>query len=276
MAERHALITGCSSGFGLGIARGLAARGWLVHAGLRNPARVPAELEAIGKRLQVLPLDLLDVAQIEAAAAGIERLDCLVNNAGYALNGPFVTYGAAQMQRQMQVNLLGPALLAQRLLPALAAARGRVINVSSVAGETGMPMNSFYSASKFALEGWSESLSHEWHAYGIQVALVEPGGFRTRFGGNIEWGDASADAVAISQIAGLRALQARLLAGPGNDPQAVVDAVLGLAEIAAMPLRTRVGRDARTLHWLRRLLPEGLLIRLVGALFRRRLGEPER
>ncbi|WP_313950152.1 SDR family NAD(P)-dependent oxidoreductase, partial [Accumulibacter sp.] len=161
MAERTALVTGCSGGFGLGIAQALVERGWTVLAGVRDPARAPTALE--GARL--LPLDLANGEQIAAVAAGIDRLDCLVNNAGYALNGPLSSYGAAQMQQQLQVNLLGPALLTQQLLPALAAARGRVINVSSLAGETGMPMNSLYCASKFALEGFSESLRHELSAH---------------------------------------------------------------------------------------------------------------
>ncbi len=269
MAERTVLITGCSSGFGLGIAQALTARGWTVLAGVRDPARAPAKLGS----LRLLQLDLTDAAQIAAVAAGIERLDCLINNAGYALNGPLASYSAAQMQQQMQVNVLGPALLTQQLLPALAAARGRVINVSSLAGELGLPMNSLYCASKFALEGLSESLRHELSAHGVQVALVEPGGFRTRFAANMVWGErplaaGGADAL---QLAAYRELQAKMLAGPGNDPTAVVDAVVRLTELARMPLRTRVGSDARSARRLKRWLPEGAFAALIGALFRRRL-----
>ena len=185
MTERTALVTGCSSGFGLGIAQALVARGWTVLAGMRDPARAPAQLAGA----QVVPLDLADDAQIAAVAARVDRLDCLVNNAGFALNGPFATYSADQMRRQMQVNVLGPAFLTQRLLPALASARGRVINVSSVAGELGLPMNALYCATKFAVEGLSESLRHELADHGVQVALVEPGGYRTAFARNMVWGE---------------------------------------------------------------------------------------
>jgi len=274
VAERVALVTGCSSGFGLGIAQALAARGWRVTATMRDPARAPAALQGV----QVAALDLADDAQIDALAARFERLDCLVNNAGYALNGPFATYSAAQMRRQMDVNFIGPALLIQRLMPALAAARGRVINLSSLAGENGLPMNSFYSASKFALEGLSEALRHELAAHGVQVALVEPGGFRTRFLDNMEWGERPMDAGGVDArwLDGYRGMQARLRANAGKDPQAVVDAIVALAERPAMPLRTRVGADARALHLLKRVLPGRAFDGVVAAMIRRAFGMARR
>lgn len=269
MAERTALVTGCSSGFGLGIAQALVARGWIVLAGVRDQARAPAALA--GARL--VALDLADEAQIVAVAAGIARLDCLVNNAGYALNGPFSTYTGAQMRHQMQVNVLGPALLTQQLLPALAASRGRVINVSSLAGEVGLPMNSLYCATKFALEGLSESLRHELGSHGIQVALVEPGGFRTRFAANMVWGERplAADGRDARQFAAYRDSQSKMLARPGRDPAAVVDVVVRLVESDRMPLRTRVGTDVKSARLLKRWLPEGVAAALVGALLRRKL-----
>ena len=229
MTERTALVTGCSSGFGLGIAQALVARGWTVYAGMRDPARAPAQLAGA----RVVPLDLADDAQIAAAGARVDRLDCLVNNAGFALNGPFASYSAEQMRRQMQVNVLGPALLTQRLLPALAGARGRVINVSSVAGEVGLPMNALYCATKFALEGLSESLRHELATHGVQVALVEPGGYRTAFARNMVWGERPLPAGGrdARQLAAYRRMQEKLLARPGRDPAAVVRAVLELCEM---------------------------------------------
>ena len=226
---------------------------------------------------QIVRLDLADDAQVAAAAASVPRLDCLVNNAGFALNGPFGAYSAEQMRHQMQVNVLGPALLTQQLLPALAVARGRVINISSVAGELGMPMNALYCATKFALEGLSESLRHELATRGVQVALVEPGGFRTAFARNMVWGEVPLPAAGrdARQLAAYRKMQERLLARPGKDPAAVVRAVLRLVEMEIMPMRTRVGMDARGASLLRRLLPERLALGLVGALFRRQLAAEE-
>ncbi len=267
MAERIALVTGCSSGFGLGVAAALAARGWSVTATMRDPSRAPAELRGV----EVAALDLADDAQIDALAARFERLDCLVNNAGYALNGPFISYTAAQMRRQMDVNMIGPALLTQRLVPALAGARGRVINVSSLAGETGLPMNSLYSASKFAVAGLTEALRHELAAHGVQVAMVAPGGFRTRFLDNIEWGErpVAAGSVEARRLDAYRGMQARLRGRPGNDPRAVIEAIVALAEARTLPLRTRVGGDARALHLLRRVLPARAFDAIVAALLRR-------
>lgn len=274
MPERCALVTGCSSGFGLGVAQALAARGWTVVATVRDPARAPAALGNV----QVAALDLADETQIDALAARFVRLDCLVNNAGYALNGPFTTYAAAQMRRQMDVNLIGPALLTQRLLPALAAARGRVINVSSLAGGAGLPMNALYSASKFALEGLTEALRHELAPHGVQVAMVAPGGFRTRFLDNLDWGERPVPPGGVDArwLDAYRGMQARLRAKPGKDPAAVVAAIVALAERPTMPLRTRVGADARALHLLRRLLPARAFDGVVAGALRRAFGMERR
>jgi NAD(P)-dependent dehydrogenase (short-subunit alcohol dehydrogenase family) len=281
MVERTVLITGCSSGFGLGLAQRFAECGWTVLAGVRDLERCPPELarpSPARAQLQVVPLDLEDDAEIAATATLVERLDCLVNNAGYGLAGPFATYTAEQMARQLRVNMLAPALLTHALLPALVRARGRVINISSLAGETGLPLNSLYSASKHALEGWSEALKYELAAHGVQVALVEPGGHRTRFADNATWGarPASPGSIDERQLAGYRAMRARMIAAPGKHPAAVVETVLRLAEMKTMPLRTRVGRDARVLHALERLLPERVAAAVLGRVFRRRLGELRR
>jgi NAD(P)-dependent dehydrogenase (short-subunit alcohol dehydrogenase family) len=178
----------------------------------------------------------------------------------------------------MDVNFIGPALLTQRLLPALAAARGRVINLSSLAGENGLPMNTLYSASKFALEGLTEALRHELAANGVQVAMVEPGGFRTRFLDNLDWGEraASPGTVDARWLDAYRGMQARLRAKPGKDPAAAVEAIAALAERRTMPLRTRVGADARALHALKRLLPARVFDGVVAALLRRAFGVERR
>jgi len=271
VAERSVLVTGCSSGIGLGLVQAFRVRGWHVIAGVRDPARAPRELAGT----RVIPLDLEREAQIAEAASQIERLDCLVNNAGYALTGPFVTYAPEQMRRQLQVNVVGPALLTQQLLPALKRASGRVINVSSLAGETGMPMNAMYCASKHAIEGLSEALRHELLPHGVQVAMVEPGAFRTRFAGNMQWGarPLPPESLEAKQLVGYRAMQSRILARPGRDPAPVVKAIVRLAEKRSMPLRTRVGSDVRFLKAMRRWLPEGAVIALLGAAFRRSMAD---
>jgi NAD(P)-dependent dehydrogenase (short-subunit alcohol dehydrogenase family) len=262
--KRRVLITGCSSGIGLALAQRFLAQGWQVTACLRDATHAPAELAGCA----IVTLDLTDPAQIAAAAADIDELDCLVNNAGYALVGNFSAYSDAQMRRQLDTNLLGPVRLTQALLPALRRRNGRIIVLSSMAGETGLPLNSLYCASKFALEGWAEALHHELAPQGVHIALVEPGGHRTRFAANLDWaGDSNLDATEQQQLAAYKGMLAHRLSQPAPGPAIVADAVMKLAASPQMPLRTRVGADARAVHWLKRLLPE----RWAQALLARRL-----
>jgi NAD(P)-dependent dehydrogenase (short-subunit alcohol dehydrogenase family) len=265
VAERLVLITGCSSGFGQAMVRAFAREGFLVLATARGVASRPAlvadlEREAPG-RVTVLSLDVTDPRERAAVAAAVrarrEGLECLVNNAGYGLFGALEDLAPDQIRRQLEVNVLGAVLLTRELLPSLRAARGRVINVSSVLGYAGFPLTSAYCASKFALEGFSEALRLELRSHGVGVALVEPGGHRTRFADNVEWGAASFDprsAYARQSEAYRRRLETRR-SRPGASPDAVAAAVVRLALARRMPPRRRVGHDARLVHLLKGILP---------------------
>lgn len=176
---RTILMTGTSSGFGRAAADHFVAEGWNVIATLRNPqeANVPTE----APNLLVTRLDVEDRASIEAAvAAGIARfgkIDVVLNNAGYGLFGIFEGISRQAVQQQFDVNVFGAMEVVRAVLPHMRANRaGTIINVSSGAGAIGFPMASVYSASKFALEGWSEALSFELGALGIKVKIIEPGG----------------------------------------------------------------------------------------------------
>ena len=283
MSARTVLVTGASSGFGLGIARAFAERGWRVIATLRDPRRVPAELSGLPAiSMQIARLDLERSEQIHAMAQAVSetfdgKLDCLVNNAGFGVVGPFATLSERQIRRQMEVNFFGTVLLTQTLLPALAHSAGRVITISSLVGEAGMPLSSIYSASKHALEGWSKAIRHELAPRGIQVAGVAPGGFRTRFGDNIEWGElANDEPVGRLQSENLRRIQRRRHAGPGADPQKVVRAVLALAESKRMQPIVRVGVDAKLVHLLYRTLPVSWAEAVLGMAFRHVLLKPQK
>jgi len=269
VTQRTALVTGCSSGFGLGIACALRDRGWQVLAGVRDAQRAPAALAGC----EVVRLDVGDAAQIAAMGAAVERLDCLINNAGYALTGPLATQDAQQMRTQLEVNLLGPALLIQALLPALGRARGRVINVGSIAGDIGLPLNALYSASKAALHALGDALRRELVDHGVQLVTVIPGGFRTRFMANMVWGTRAAEPGTIEarQLDGYRAFQQRLASRPGRAPEALVQAVVRLSECVRMPPRVRVGSDARIAHLLLRLLPARWADALLTRVFRRQM-----
>lgn len=274
MISRTAVVTGCSSGFGLGVVQVLRDRGWRVMACVRDPRRASAALTGC----EVVQLDVTNDAQIASLAARIDHLDCLVNNAGYALTGPLSTYDVKQMRTQLDVNVLGPALLTQALLPALARARGRVINVGSLAGEVGLPLNALYCASKAALHALTDALRRELADHDIQVAAVVPGGHRTRFMPNMVWGSRvpDADSVETRQLGAYRAWQQRLAGQPGRSPDPVVQAVVRLAEMPRMPRRVYVGRDARLARGLLQLLPASWADALFSAALRKQLRTGER
>ncbi|MEI4474053.1 SDR family oxidoreductase [Frigidibacter sp. MR17.24] len=174
------LITGCSSGFGAAAAHRFAGDGWTVVATLRRPEAAPAFPDGV----TVLPLDVQDPASIEAAVAETTgrfgRIDALVNNAGFGLHGFFETIPRERIAEQFAVNLFGLMDLTRAVLPIMRRQRsGVIVNVTSGAGVFGLPMVSCYAASKFAVEGFSESLMHEVAPFGIAVKLVEPGGVTT-------------------------------------------------------------------------------------------------
>jgi NAD(P)-dependent dehydrogenase (short-subunit alcohol dehydrogenase family) len=179
LTTRTVLITGCSTGFGEATARLFAARGWNVVATMRRPEAGRA-LAALDNVL-VTGLDVQDRASIGAAiAAGIARFGCidvLVNNAGFGLFGVFEATSRQRALEQFEVNVFGLMDVTRAILPHFRANRsGVIVNISSGGGVFALPMTSLYNASKFALEGFSESLAYELAGLGISVKIVEPGG----------------------------------------------------------------------------------------------------
>ena len=186
------LITGASSGFGEAVANYFADAGWNVVATMRDPGAAAQQLKS-RSNLLVTRLDVQNRPSIEAAIAqGIQRfggIDVVINNAGYGQFGIFEGVSPEAVRAQFDVNVFGAMDVVRSVLPHFRARRsGTIVNVSSGAGVIGFPMASIYSASKFALEGWSEALSYELDAVGIKVKIVEPGGalktnFMARVGG---------------------------------------------------------------------------------------------
>lgn len=176
--KQTVLITGASTGFGKAFAERFAAGGWNVIATMRTPA--PLDHPDIF----VTALDVQDRASIDrAVAAGIERfgaIDAVLNNAGYGLFGVFEETPREKIVEQLGVNLLGVMDVTRAVLPHMRSRRrGVIANVSSGAGVFTLPLISLYSASKFALEGFSESLAYELAPLGIVVKIIEPGGVVT-------------------------------------------------------------------------------------------------
>ena len=180
------LITGASAGIGQATAQLFVERGWRVAATMRNPSDGAALAEH--QRVMVLPLDVTDPASVEAAiAATLEhfgQIDVVVNNAGYGLFGPFETATDAQIRRQFATNVDGVFAVTRAVLPAMRRqGSGTIINVASLGGLITLPFFSLYHATKFAVVGFTESLSFELAPLGIRAKVIAPGGVGTNFAG---------------------------------------------------------------------------------------------
>lgn len=178
------IITGASSGIGRAAAVRFLKKGWQVIATARKTESLNDMPEA--GNLVVLPLDVTDKDSVNSFISIIKQRGCyinvLLNNAGYSVAGSFEDAGDERARRQFEVNVFGLMNITRVFLPIFRQQRnGTIINVASVAGHIGMPVFSLYCASKFAVEGFSESLSHELRSFGIKVKLVEPGPIKTDF-----------------------------------------------------------------------------------------------
>jgi NAD(P)-dependent dehydrogenase (short-subunit alcohol dehydrogenase family) len=253
VSVKTALVTGASAGIGAATAARLARAGWRVLAGVRDKGKAPAGCE------EVL-LDVTDAEQVAAAAARVDRLDGLVNNAGIALAAPLELMPVDELRHQLDVNVVAQVAVTQAFLPALRQARGRVVFVGSIAGKSALPFLGAYAASKHALEAITDSLRIELAPWGIHVSIVEPGTIKTEI-----WARSAARADALLERMGARVVELygeRIAAfrkvaakrGAAGAPADAVAAVIEKALTADRP-RTRylVGRDARLRAGVERL-----------------------
>lgn len=276
---KRVLITGASSGIGRLAVTAFLRRGWAVMATMRRAAeRRDALVEEAGEQagaLEVLSLDVADAGEREGIAGRVRELDCLINNAGYGLFGALEDVDEEQLRRQLEVNFVGAALLTRALLPALRASGGLVLFVSSVLGQAGFPLTSAYCASKFAMEGLAESLYYELQPVGVRVGIVQPGGRKTSFGANTEWATGASPAFAEATQRYRALVERTRVRGGARSGDAVVRALVRLAEARRVPLRTRVGMDAAAMK-AATVLPEGPRTRLFGTVWRRALAGRKR
>lgn len=176
-------ITGSSTGIGRAAAILFASKGWNVIATMRNPEK-ETELAAV-KNITLLALDVTKPAQIKSVAEQVlakGNIDVVFNNAGYGLAGPLEGVTDEQLVRQIDTNLLGVIRVTQAFIPHFREKQsGLFITTTSIGGLIALPFNSVYHATKWALEGWSESLAFELNKFGIGVKTVSPGGVKTDF-----------------------------------------------------------------------------------------------
>ncbi|WP_238649617.1 SDR family oxidoreductase [Paenibacillus piscarius] len=278
--EPVALITGTSSGFGLLTALTLARLGYKIVATMRDLERrdeliQQAEQAGVLERMHLLALDVTDEASVAAAVqATLEltgRIDVLVNNAGLAVGGFVEEVDMEAWRRQMETNFFGLIAVTKAVLPVMRAQRsGLIINVSSVSGLTGFPGYAPYAASKFAVEGFSESLRQEMLSYGVRVVIVEPGSFRTPIWSKgiagIHNPEGSPYRARLEEV--LR--YSRRSAETAPDPQQVADLIGRITAKRAPRLRYPVGKGSRMLMIGKALLPwkvlEGIISRSLRAM----------
>ncbi len=282
------LITGCSSGFGRELVRKFLQRGWTVLATLRNmdsrKTIFDAELKQFPNKLYLFEFDVNNQQQRQQLNHFIRdrfsgKLDGLINNAGQGFFGALTDFSDDQVRQQLEVNFFSAAFLCRDLLPFLIPAQGRIINISSLLGFTGMPFSSVYAASKFALEGLTEGLYYELQPKGVQVALVEPGGFRTNFATNTVWAAPSENSNFLFKEEAERFTAMRTYLGTRPNPPSllkVVNAIVDLAILNKMPLRTQVGSDSRSAYLAKKLLPQWLFTRIQSTAMNRVMAKAKR
>jgi len=258
--QQNILVTGSSSGFGFLIARTLLNDGHTVFAAMRGlenknadaAKKLQSQAAETKGRLHLLDMDVTDTASVDSAVQqALTHEDCIdvvVNNAGYCVSGYAETVTEEQLQRQLDVNVVGVQRVTRAVLPAMRnAGKGLIVNISSGMGRLIIPFAGAYTASKYALEGLSETYRYELAGTGVDVTIIEPGGFGTNFAANM---DSGADTDRLESYGPLAEMPAKLW-GPileqltaegAPNPQQVADAVLNLIKTPAgqRPLRTVV------------------------------------
>jgi NAD(P)-dependent dehydrogenase (short-subunit alcohol dehydrogenase family) len=277
--QRVAVITGTSSGIGMLSALELARNGFRVVATMRNLAK-RAQIDklaadgGISRNIEVRPLDVTNFASIPSTIDEIVsdhgRIDVLVNNAGFALGGFAEDVELSELRDQLETNFFAHTQVTRAVLPAMRRqGSGQIIMISSISGVCAQVGVSSYSASKWALEGWSEALRMECLPLGIRVVLLEPGAYKTdvwdtnvHLAKKIFSGDSPnrERARRFSEY-----VQSKIVK---RDPQEVATLVASIAQDPNPRLRYLAGPDAHIQKWLKRLLPwtiyEKLVIKELG------------
>jgi short-subunit dehydrogenase len=258
------LITGASSGIGKETAKLFQTKNWKVAATMRSPEKA-SDLQKIAD-IETFRLDVTDVDSIKQAIADalekFGRIDAVVNNAGYGLIGAFEAAAPEQIERQFQTNVFGLMNVCREILPYFRREkRGVIVNVASVGGRITFPLYSLYHATKWAVEGFSESLQYELEQFNIRVKIIEPGPIKTDFY------DRSQD---ITRREGLTAYDDLIDRAMPNMQKAGADAPDGkvVAEtiyeaVTDGTRRLRYGVNTKGILTLRRLLPDSIFSRVV-------------
>ncbi len=247
--KRVWFITGSSTGFGRILAEQVLAKGDMVVATARKPEQLQALIDQYPQQAIALPLDVTQPDQVREAVnraiATYERIDVLVNNAGYGAMGAFEEVTDAEVRQQYETNVFGALDVMRAVLPHMRQQRsGRILNLSSVGGVVSFAGAGVYASTKFALEGLLEALAKEVAPLGIKVTLVEPGAFRTDFNGRSLVTTDNLISDYDEAIGGFREWVRDVHGQQPGDPAKAVAAMIQLVESDTPPLRLPLGADA--------------------------------
>jgi NAD(P)-dependent dehydrogenase (short-subunit alcohol dehydrogenase family) len=263
--HRVALVTGASSGIGLATAAALTRGGYKVYGTSRKPTSGPIQ------GVSMLVCDVVNDASVQAFVDEVLKreghIDLLVNNAGYAVSGAAEESSIEQVRALFDTNFLGVVRVTNAVLPIMRAqGHGRILNVGSVVGLIPGPFGAYYSASKHAIEGYSESLDHEVRSFGIRVAVIEPWATKTSIEANSPEGDRPVSAYSQMLARYRTAFDAAMAAG--DTAEDVAATIVTAAQDRVPQLRYPSGKAARQTSIARRFLPRALFDRTLRKQFR--------
>jgi NAD(P)-dependent dehydrogenase (short-subunit alcohol dehydrogenase family) len=269
--QKSVLITGSSSGIGKAAAIFFASRGWQVAATMRDPSRA-GDLREISN-IQVYALDVTDSASIETAVAAVigdlGGIDVLVNNAGFAIDGVFEAMTDAQIISQFDTNVFGLMRMTRSVMPHFRdRGGGTIVQIASVGGKVTFPLYSIYHGTKWAVEGFSESLAYELAPFNIRIKIIEPGAIATEFYGRNRQFVTREDLPFYDDFVGKVDRVSQDAGKNGVAPEVVAKAIFQAANDRTKKLRYPIGFPAPLLLPLRKLLPDTLYFWITRTLYK--------
>lgn len=274
---RKVLITGATSGFGKLLVEAFLRNGDLVIATGRSLSTrkdiFEKERTAYSDKIVEVTMDVTNKVEVEAAVKAVQSkfggIDILINNAGYGLFGALEDLEEEEIRYQMEVNFFGTVNVTKSFLPLLRNTRGKIFNFSSVFGFMGFPLTGLYCASKYAVEGLTESLRGELAPHGVQVCLIEPGGYRTNFGNNLAWSQKNPASIYSQQFNNYKTLHKKISQRKPQQPTEVSEGILKLSKRSRLPMRKVYGKDGFMSHLLKRCLPSPVYFGIMDTVFKK-------
>jgi NAD(P)-dependent dehydrogenase (short-subunit alcohol dehydrogenase family) len=269
--SKTVFITGTSSGIGKAAAIYFAQQGWNVAATMRQPER-ERDLQSFSQ-VKLYPLDVTDNASIhnaiESAIGDFGKIDVLVNNAGFGVDGVFEAMSDEIIEKQFNTNVLGLMRVTRAIIPHFrVSGGGKILQIASVGGRVTFPLYSIYHASKWAVEGFSESLQYELAPFNIQVKIIEPGAIKTEFYTSSREFIVSEKCSMYDEFVRRVELVSQGAGKNGASPELVAKTIFRAATDRGNKMRYPVAFPAPLLLPLRRLLPDSWFLALVKQIYK--------